>query len=777
MKRVEEIKTPFIIILLSLIIGIIVGIKIDLSLSILLIILVILAVSIIILWYYEVNLTKVLILVFILLIGVTQVQILQYQYHAPSSITNYVEKEVYIKGIITSAQASTEGQEYIIKPWKIIKEQSSVKINYGQVLIKKKEANQEYNYGDVIRIRGRLSLPPDNRNPGFFSYRDYLKRKEIYAWLETSNINQIKLLDNRGNRVIKLALQIKSKAENIIDKTMQEPYNFLLRGFLLGESDLIPEDIITSFKKLGFNHLLIISGFHIGLLVLILNSIGMGLKVQTWLIDMSSILLIFGYIIITQGQASVVRAGLVVILYIIGRRYNRSVNVSNILSLVALIMLIINPYYLLQPGFQLSFVIVYSIIYLTPVLSHHLSFLPNILTNIISASIAAQLGAFPLLIYYFNQASLVPILGNILIMPLVSLILFFGFISLLLGSLHLIFAQLLNNISLLLSILLLKIMDFLKLFAFFKVKLPSPSYLLIGVYYFLLYQFEEAFSFKVIPYLNRKKERLIISLAVILLVCLGFSLSINFNDNLEANFIDVGQGDAAFLRLPTGDKVLVDGGEDKDKLADFLYKNGILNLEYIIITHFHKDHIQGLLRVLKEFNVKQVFIPTPIRRNKLIQKVFRIFKENEINYRIVKRDSTLQLQETVLNFYHYPRSINNPNNNSLVVRVDYDDFELLFTGDIEREVEEYLTYNGFELNSEVLKVAHHGSNTSSSNNFLDSVNPSTAIISVGRWNDYNLPNHQVINRLQTLGAKVFETKKVGAVIIKSNGQEYWIEDW
>ncbi|MCK8825200.1 DNA internalization-related competence protein ComEC/Rec2 [Fuchsiella alkaliacetigena] len=765
-------KTPFLVVLVALILGIIVGVNLSLVIPLLISFLIALLAVTIVCWYYEAKLTKYLLVVLIFILGIILIQSAEYKYQASESIVNYTAQEVELEAVVIDSSRDWSGEyQYTLQPLQVV--DAAQEVNYGQVLMQLSSAAEVYDYGERLKVKGSLEKPPTNRNPGAFSYRDYLQREGVYALLREPQ--QITRQGQQGNPLMRRALLLKEHSQEIIRQTMEVPYSSLLKGLLLGERDLVPPEINEDFNELGFSYLLVVSGFHIGLLVLILNSICRGFKLPQLGIDLASVLLIIVYIVITGGHPSVLRAGLVIILYILGRVWNRSVNIYNILSLVAVVILVYNPYLIFQVGFQLSFTIVLVIIYLTPTLSRYLSFLPKFIAYSISASLAAQLGALPILAYHFNQISLVPILGNLLLMPVVSLIIFFGFLSLLLGSIHLVFAQLLNNFSTLLSILLLEIVEFLKNFDWLIFKLVRPHYLSIALYYFLLYQLKEIARPSIIPYFRRRSKRIVASLLAVCMVFLFFQVSIIFNDQLKTVVLDVGQGDATFLSLPSGENILVDGGPDDDIVADFLYQNGVRRVDLMVVTHFHYDHYQGFFRVLEEFNVGLVLIPEPVLENQYIDDFFDLLASREQDYQLVNQPGSISLADINLDFYRFTGQTADANNNSIVTKVDYGDFQLLLTGDAEKELEEYLVEQQFKLESDVLRVAHHGSNTSSTKEFLREVQAEVAIISAGRWNPYGHPHPEVVARLKNKGKKVLKTKSVGAIIIKSDSNSYTLQ--
>lgn len=257
-------------------------------------------------------------------------------------------------------------------------------------------------------------------------------------------------------------------------------------------------------------------------------------------------------------------------------------------------------------------------------------------------------------------------------------------------------------------------------------------------------------------------------------------------NGLNLYFIDVGQGDCTLIKLDTNKTILIDGGEgasdksDKGKniIYPYLLDRKIDTIDYMIFSHFDSDHAGGLMYILENMKVKNVIIGVQNEDSYLYRKMIDVVKEKNIKLIIIDNPKVLKIDNVYLDFIWPIKneliSENKLNNNSLVFRLIYNDIRIMFTGDIEIPAENAIVnkYKNSKnrLKSDILKVAHHGSDTSTTKEFLKLVNPDIALIGVGKNNSFNHPSGEVINRLKDLKIKIFRTDLMGEITIFINNK-------
>lgn len=257
-------------------------------------------------------------------------------------------------------------------------------------------------------------------------------------------------------------------------------------------------------------------------------------------------------------------------------------------------------------------------------------------------------------------------------------------------------------------------------------------------------------------------------------------------NGLNLYFIDVGQGDCTLIKLDTNKTILVDGGEgssdksDKGKnvLYPYLLDRKIDTIDYMIFSHFDSDHAGGLMYILENMKVKNVIIGIQNEDSYLYRKMIEIVKEKNINLIVIDNPKMLKIDDIYLDFIWPIKnkliSENKLNNNSLVFRLIYNNTKIMFTGDIEIPAENVIVSeyknNKNRLKSDILKVAHHGSDTSTTKEFLELVNPKIALIGVGKNNSFNHPSKDVISRLEDVQIKIYRTDLMGEITIFINNR-------
>ncbi|AGB41822.1 DNA internalization-related competence protein ComEC/Rec2 [Halobacteroides halobius DSM 5150] len=717
-------------------------------------------------WYHTTDKSNLLILVLIFLLGIVYLQTLNLEWQQ-DKLKQIVGNKVRLKGRVIKAEITNKRASYVVTDLKIPEfDYSSTR----RILLTDWYPNSQVrlSYGDRIAATTRLEFPNRQRNPGGFSYRSYLKQQGIYV------VGQIKQLEKIGHQdsLIELLFNLKSQIIANFDSYFSGTNSQFLQALLLGVKFKLPAKINERFRELGISHLLVISGFHIGIISYLIYSLGEQFGLSDGLILFLTSFSLGVYLLLVGVQTSSLRAVLLINLVLIGKYFDRKIDLYNLLAGVGLIILLINPRSLFTVSFQLSFGAVIAIVYLAPVLERYFIWLPTRLNQMLTATLAAQVGLFPILAYYFNQVSLGGLIANLLVMPIVSLILWLGMIFIVVSFFSQIATEILAFIIKLLIFMALQLVEWLANYIAFKLFVATPSLLGIIIYYIVVYYLSQLMKLSLIPYSKqyRKKASIIaLSLVLLLILQLGF---IN-QQQLKIIFFDVGSADGVYFRLPTGEHILVDAGKNGGEIINFLRMQGINHLDAIFVSHFHKDHVGGVLPIVKKFAVNKVFYPSPAKKNEFKQQLTQIAKNKGI--KLIKLMAGDKISVFPINIRAIGPSLPwaeelKTNNNSLVLQVIYKQFRLLLTGDIERLIEQRLV-NNRKLKSSILKVAHHGSSTSSTKRFINSVNPYLAIISVGK-NNYGHPSPIVINRLKSKGIKVLRTDKKGAITIITDGERY-----
>ncbi|MCI8575885.1 MAG: MBL fold metallo-hydrolase [Bacilli bacterium] len=245
---------------------------------------------------------------------------------------------------------------------------------------------------------------------------------------------------------------------------------------------------------------------------------------------------------------------------------------------------------------------------------------------------------------------------------------------------------------------------------------------------------------------------------------------------LTIHFLDVGQGDAIFIELPNDQNMMIDGAEakEKEKIMSYINKLNCKKIDYLIATHPHADHIGGLATIIKEFDIGKIYMPKAISTSKTYENLLNTIIEKDLKVTTAKKDLVILDDEDLKIKFLSPKETNYQelNNYSAVLKITFQNHSFLFMGDAEKLIEDEITV---DVKADIIKVGHHGSNTSSSIEFVNRVHPTYAIISVGAKNQYNHPHEQIIKRWQQIGAQVLETDKSGTIIAKSNGNNLQIE--
>ena len=642
----------------------------------------------------------------------------------------------------------------------------------------KKKDTINLEYGDKIYIKGTYKKPNEARNFGGFSYKDYLKQIGVSGFINVDNKN-IKIISKNNYYFLKLINDFGQEIINRIKQSNLGENGNVLIGIILGKKDSLDEETINSFKESDLSHILAVSGMHVTYVILglnfLINKKIFGNNKAKYII----ILFLIFFIFLTGSSPSVIRACLMAIYVFISKLIYKKANVINSICISALLILIINPYSLLNIGFLLSFCGTIGIVLFTKKIDekniiikkekNKASKLMKIIEyfkQIIIVSISANIIIMPIIMYFYNKISFTFLISNILVSLVIGFIVIFGFI-------FIIFLFLFSPVAYILGILLKVLLDILNLIviicsslSFLKITIPTPSLFIIFIYYlivFIIYKYGIKTIFLFIKKIGLKKIFIII---IVLILLISFIKIIP--KDLKIYFIDVGQGDSSLIVTPSGKTILIDGGGSENKNFDvgekvlfpYLLDRGITRIDYLIISHFDTDHVGGLFTVLEKLNVENVVISKQEEITSNYKRLLEIVNNKRIKILTVSKNDKLKIEKDIFFLFLWPNNNddlikdNMLNNNSIVCKFYYKDFSMLFTGDIEylaeeKILEEYKN-NLNILKSDILKIAHHGSKTSSSKEFLSVVNPKITLIGVGENNKFGHPNEDVILRLENM---------------------------
>lgn len=777
---------PLTIILLLYIIGTIFGKFISFNLIFLFIIIVLLLLISFISFLKQWNITTALLFLIIILIGILNYNLNSKPIGA-NHIINFVEdKKLIVIGTVLDKEyySNQEKISLKVKVSQIEREDKKIRIK-GLILVNIYTGNCPYEYGDILKIRGRLTKPLGLNNFGEFNYELYLAQKRIFVYTNIWQDKDIqKIGEERTNLLVSFSVSMRNKIKNIIGRLLQPPYNFLLIGMLLGEKTYIPPELKDVFIESGIMHILAVSGLHVGIIAaaifIFLNSLRIPKRVKL----ITVVLILIMYAFITGFRPSVVRATIMFSLLVVGKLINRNRNLYISLFLAAFLILLINPLILYDAGFLLSFIVTFFIIYLSPILQELFSNTITWIKNPLSVSMAAWLGIFPLSAYFFNKVSLISVISNIFIVPLTAIAVILGFIIFFLGLISIPLATLIAKINYFVLILITFLAKLFSSLPFSFVYVAQPLVIFIFLYYIMLFFIIEIFYRKIFPPKLKIKATILILSAVLVVIIVQIFYPL---DNIKVNFINVGEGDCILIEAPKKYNILIDGGGTPRSTFDvggkivipYLRRKGINKINLLVLTHPHLDHLEGLLPILREFKVDMVLDSGLICDISEYREFISIIKEKNIPYHQAKAGDNFifskYLEILLLNPIYTSNIYNESdfNNASIVVKLFYKNSKFIFTGDIEETAEKRMLIWQKNLKSDVLKVAHHGSSSSSSLEFVNEVDPIIAVISVGK-NHFGHPSPEIIERLEDKNIKVYRTDENGTIIIRTDGKEYWI---
>ena len=635
------------------------------------------------------------------------------------------------------------------------------------------------NIGQKITINGNLRQPFRSTNPSQFDYSSYLKNFGVFTVIYSKGEN-LKIHNEKMPPKWKFLYDLNNIRNSVLkthSKYLKSPNLEILGGIVFGDDAVAPPDYIkNSFINSGLLHILAASGMNVGFIFSFWFFIMTFFRVPYKPKVITGMILVIGYTLMTGLGASVVRASLMLLFVLAGKLIDRDAHSISLLSFVAILMLLYNPAYINDVGFQLSFLVTFGLLTTANIIIKKWDNVPDKVISIILIPIVAQIWVAPIQMFYFNTFSLYSILANITSSILLIVISFTGFISSVLAifqpvaDIVCMSSDFINNY--LISTLIV-ISDFFGSLPHSLIQTTHPNVIQISIYYIML------ICVSLLVKYNEYKK------AFITVICVSSVLLISTvnipNKNLEVIAFDVGNADSFMIKTPQNKYFFIDTGKKpyqsgnsqaKIIMLKYLKDYGIKNIEGLIVTHFDNDHSGGTPEFLTNTKVKKLYLNSTKTETQTAANIFKTAKENKQKWEIAQNNKLIY-KEPDLKIYTYKADIkgkNESNGCSIITLISYKNFDMIFMGDAGVEAFEQIKQN-IPHHIEVLKVGHHGGPNVVNKEMIEYLDNKISLISTG-INTFGHPNKGTLDTLRN--TKILRTDLLNSIKISTDGKEYKI---
>ncbi len=794
------IKRPVFWILLAFVLGEVIAVF-DLNIAVPCIVLAIIVIRKIIIKAYE-DMGAFVVIFFTLIMGF---MLMSNEITTRNHIYDLKENTVIVQGKIYKIENTAFGTNIYLKGVEVENGEKSVSVKR---IFVNTEKIPNVKIGNIIKVRGKLRQFEEAANKGNFDSRKYYLSLGFYGKIEAGTIEVINS-DYSGIRqgLYELRMEIIERLEKLCSDnkgifSIINNKNGIIGAIILGDKTDLDSDIKELYSVSGIAHILAISGLHISFIGMAIYRL-LRRRFRFLFSAAVSIPVVLSFGIMSGFGISTIRAIIMFILKIIGEVLGRKYDAITAISLAGLVLLVQNTFVVCNSGFQMSFGAIIAIVLILPIVEEILN-TDNKIIKVLSANFTISLVMNPILAWNYYELPTFSFLLNIVVVPLMSVVIVSSIAGIFCSCIMFGFGK----------VVIFPGCGILELYTFLcniinkssvaSIVVGQPKVTIIIVYYAIL--LVVLFGLKNIrtKYTRAEKERNIIKketglvlekkakkerrikgqnvklrlaciVGFLLLNCLIYYIP---NPGFYITFINVGQGDGILIHGDNGTKVMVDGGSTSEKqvakncIVPYLKAEGIGTIDYSIITHTDKDHISGILEILENNNsnrirIKNLVMPDINMKDDTYNELIEKAKLKKINVLYIKKGDTLSLGKTKIKCI-YPETTttaSDKNDYCTVLSVKNKTSKILLTGDISKEIEEKIK-DDIEENYTVLKVAHHGSNYSSSEKFLKKVNPKYSIISVGKNNSYGHPRNETMERLRKQGGVIYRTDEKGGITIR-----------
>ena len=726
-------------------------------------------------------------------------------------ISNYWGKEAVVCGTLEGDPRVREDENgeihlrYVVKA-DTVKSDKEEKRATGKIIVYSKfsKSNDKDNKdtdkygrsGDYIKVIGKIRQPHDYQNPGRMNNIMIQRSQEITAQMSAHKAD---IEERDGDFLLRMAGNIRNFYRELMEKAMSKEDAAAIFAMLFGGYQGIKEELLESFTTTGIVHILSVSGSHITLLAGTAGLIGKLLRLPDRVTIILATVVIIIYGILAGAVPPVIRSAIMGILTLMAMTMGREKDARHILSLVALCMLINSPLLIYDISFQLSFGATAGLVYIAPVIREYLrkikirdKKISEFFAGSIAVTIGAQLSVLPLIAWYFNVISFSSLLANLIVVPIVEWIIVIGLFAGLIGG---IFPFVGKAVFIIASLMLGLVYEMTKLIAKLpgsKCYLPTMGMVSCIIYYIILWISIQKKEKLDIWWCYVKENIWKFSGGVAFITVFALCFYMTKEKQMEMHCIDVGQGLAWLCKTPNGHAFMIDTGGTRDKGYDvgarvdvpYLLHYGITELDYIFLTHAHSDHAGGVKGVIEKIKTNAVMIGHEgiDEYKKVMGNSETVRKEKML---ALKENTEMEIDGVKVEILYSPTKENavsagnaTGNEFSNLFRISYGKASFLITGDLVKEQEAVILEKGTDVGATVLSVGHHGSHTSSSEEFLRSVNPKWSVISCGFENSFGHPHKDILERLENCtNSEIMRTDLQGAIIFRTDGRKMSVEKY
>ncbi|MBF2478668.1 DNA internalization-related competence protein ComEC/Rec2 [Listeria marthii] len=616
-------------------------------------------------------------------------------------------------------------------------------------------------YGQFISVSANIETPQVNRNQNQFNYQEHLKRQRIHYVLQASSLS---ISDEVSPSILMRIQNIRLQTITHITENISPKINPYFLALITGEKNGFSPEMYETYQQMGVVHLLAISGLHVNLLVGAIYFLLLKFGITRERAVLCLLIFLPFYIILTGANPPVIRAATMTALLLLSEKYATKWSSFSVICLSFVLFFLLQPYVIYEVGFQLSYAVSFGIILSSRQI---LTRQQNIFTKSLAISFVSTMMSSVVMMYHFYSFSWVGIFFNLLYVPIFTIIILPGCISVFLLSMC---SPVLSAIP---ESVLTFLIQFIESFTNVLAKIPRQTIvtgrpntiilvLIIGTILLFFYQWQK----KKFP------------IGIFIFFCMLCYIS-SFNFIGKVSFVDVGQGDSILIQLPynKGNYLIDTGGQlpfekedwakkrkpftiGESTLTPVLKSKGISSLDKVIITHSDADHMEGLDDLAKNISIKELIFAQGAENKAIMKEALDAMPQ--VKQTIILAGANWQVGENRFECLYPTQAGVGGNDDSIVLKAILDNKVWLFTGDLEANGEQKLLDQ--PVKADILKVGHHGSKTSTSKEFMQQVQPTFAIISCGVKNRFGHPHAETLKTLEAAETTILRTDLQGEII-------------